>query len=132
MRNSLTELMFSVLNKGESIGIHSTKSSSFSKQLKEVVGSKELREMDVVGVLDQQEMDFTCHDTELRESVVHLFGRLHHESSFACMKELNDLLKVNLMCKYFFNCYFCNLDTFFNLFSTILNRLWGVFFLVNK
>jgi len=59
MRNTLTELMFSVLNKGESTGIHSIKSSSFSKQLREVIGSKELRQMDVVGVLDQLEMDFT-------------------------------------------------------------------------
>ncbi len=57
------------MNKGESTEIQSIKSfkcSSFFKQLREVIGSKELREMDIVGILDQLEMDFTCHDTELR------------------------------------------------------------------
>ncbi len=71
--------MFGILNKEESTVLQSDKaikSSSFSRQLREVIGSKEPREMDVVGVLEQLVMDFTCNDTELRESVVHLFERL--------------------------------------------------------
>ncbi len=98
MRNSLTELMFGILNKEEATVLQSDKaikSSSFSRQLREVIGSKEPREMDVVGVLEQLVIDFTFNDSELRESVVYLFERLYHGSSFACMKELNDLLKVN-------------------------------------
>jgi len=100
MRNSLTELMFSFLNKGEFTDLQPDKtikfsSFSFSKQLREVIGSKEPRDMDVTRVLEQLAMDFTCNDTELRASVENVLERLYHESSFACMKELNDLLKVN-------------------------------------
>jgi hypothetical protein len=39
-----------------------------------VVGSKELHRVDVGEVLKQLEMDYACHDIELREDLVHIFG----------------------------------------------------------
>ncbi len=58
VRNSLTETLFNILNSGESVDFQTNKSSSFSKQLREVVGSKELHSVDVGEVLKQLEMDF--------------------------------------------------------------------------
>jgi len=93
VKNSLTETLFNFLNGGESVDFQANKSSSFSKQLSEMVGSKELHRVDVG--LKQLEMDFACHDIELRESVVHIFWRLHQECPYACIKEPNTMLKVD-------------------------------------
>jgi len=95
VRNGLTETLFNILNSGESVEFQTNKSSSFSKQLREVVGSKELHSVDVGEVLKQVEMDYACNDIELREGVVHIFWRLHQECPFACIKELNTMLKVD-------------------------------------
>ena len=95
VRNGLTETLFNILNSGESVDFQTNKSSSFSKQLREVVGSKELHSVDVGEVLKQVEMDYACNDIELREGVVHIFWRLHQECPFACIKELNTMLKVD-------------------------------------
>ncbi len=48
--------------------------------------------MDVGRVPEQLEMDYTCHDADLREIVEHILGHNypHYQgSSFACMKEIN-------------------------------------------
>jgi hypothetical protein len=95
VKNSLTETLFNVLNGGESVDFQANKSSSFSKQLREVVGSKELHRVDVGEVLKQLEMDYARLDIELREGLVNIFKRLHQECPYACIKELNTMLKVD-------------------------------------
>jgi len=92
-KKSLTEKIFDNLSLVNSK--NKVSNLSYFSQLSLVVGSEELGHINIQEVLSQISEKYSCFNVELKEKVVNDMNHLHSGNSYLCIKEFNDILKVD-------------------------------------
>ena len=93
IKNQITDKIFNFLYNPKNLCNNVYNNFSFIRQVSEAIGAIEMNPINVYTIIKSLASNYECNDLDMKEQVSSTL-RAYHDNPYACVKHLNDILKI--------------------------------------